>query len=107
MPRISQPSTTATGFQSQIVGGPSSVCANQASILVRWPRSVADQAWLDPFATRMSDLSRSLLRSPRLDDAARGSWLGHPVHPALTDLPIGFWTSAMAVDFLGGPGADT
>ncbi len=31
-----------------------------------------------------------------------GDWLGHPLHPALTDLPIGFWTSAFVLDFLGG-----
>lgn len=32
----------------------------------------------------------------------RGEWLGHPLHPALTDLPIGFWTSAWALDIVGG-----
>ena len=32
----------------------------------------------------------------------RGEWLGHPLHPALTDLPIGFWTSAWALDLIGG-----
>jgi uncharacterized membrane protein len=26
--------------------------------------------------------------------------LGHPLHPALTDLPIGFWTSAWTLDLL-------
>src|SRR5262245_27252992 len=26
--------------------------------------------------------------------------LGHPVHPLLTDLPIGFWTSAWCLDLL-------
>lgn len=31
--------------------------------------------------------------------------MGHPVHPALTDLPIGFWTSAVALDVLGGRGS--
>ena len=35
-------------------------------------------------------------------DLLSGTWLGHPLHPMLTDLPIGFWTSAMAVDFLAG-----
>jgi uncharacterized membrane protein len=33
-------------------------------------------------------------------DAARGRWLGHPVHPMLTDLPIGFWTSAFVLDLV-------
>ena len=43
-----------------------------------------------------------------LDDGAvgavlRGEWLGHPVHPLLTDLPIGCWTSAWLLDLFGGP----
>lgn len=29
-------------------------------------------------------------------------WLGHPAHPPLTDLPIGFWTSAWILDMVGG-----
>lgn len=28
----------------------------------------------------------------------RGDWLGHPLHPVLTDLPIGAWTAAMIFD---------
>lgn len=32
----------------------------------------------------------------------RGRWLGHPAHPMLTDLPIGFWTSAWILDLVGG-----
>ena len=31
------------------------------------------------------------------------SWAGQPRHPALTDLPIGFWTSAWVLDLIGGP----
>ena len=33
-------------------------------------------------------------------DALHGTWLGHPLHPALTDLPIGAWTTALAMDAL-------
>ena len=32
----------------------------------------------------------------------RGEWLGHALHPALTDLPIGFWTSSWLLDLGGG-----
>jgi uncharacterized membrane protein len=43
-------------------------------------------------------------------DAARGRWLGHPVHPMFTDLPIGFWTSGFVLDLVPGerrrPAAD-
>ena len=31
-----------------------------------------------------------------------GTWLGHPLHPALTDVPVGCWTGAVALDILGG-----
>jgi len=35
-----------------------------------------------------------------LADLARGKPLGHPLHPVLTDLPIGFWTSSFLLDLL-------
>lgn len=27
-----------------------------------------------------------------------GTWLGHPLHPVLTDIPVGAWTTALALD---------
>jgi nitrite reductase/ring-hydroxylating ferredoxin subunit/uncharacterized membrane protein len=48
--------------------------------------------------------SAALRRGP-LKDALHGVWLGHPLHPLLTDLPIGFWTSAFVLDLFGGRGA--
>lgn len=30
-----------------------------------------------------------------------GVWLGHPLHPALTDIPIGSWTTALVLDLTG------
>src|SRR5579871_3033011 len=33
----------------------------------------------------------------------RGEWLGHALHPMLTDFPIGCWTSAALLDVIGGP----
>jgi uncharacterized membrane protein len=54
-------------------------------------------------------VSRTLPSGPG-KDALQGRWLGHPLHPALSDLPIGFWTSAFVVDLVGGrraqPAAD-
>jgi hypothetical protein len=32
----------------------------------------------------------------------RGDWLGHAVHPLLTDLVLGTWTSASLLDLFGG-----
>jgi nitrite reductase/ring-hydroxylating ferredoxin subunit/uncharacterized membrane protein len=43
-----------------------------------------------------------LLPRGRLKDVLHGVWLGHPLHPLLTDLPIGFWTGAFVLDLAGG-----
>jgi uncharacterized membrane protein len=39
-------------------------------------------------------------------NAVHGVWLGHPLHPVFTDLPIGAWTTALALDVAanGDPG---
>jgi nitrite reductase/ring-hydroxylating ferredoxin subunit/uncharacterized membrane protein len=36
-----------------------------------------------------------------LKDALNGTWLGHPLHPALVDVPIGCWTSSLILDVAG------
>jgi uncharacterized membrane protein len=35
----------------------------------------------------------------------RGEWMGHALHPLLTDVPIGCWVSAGLLDLLGGKGS--
>jgi uncharacterized membrane protein len=32
----------------------------------------------------------------------RGDWLGHAIHPVLTDVVLGSWTSATVLDVIGG-----
>jgi nitrite reductase/ring-hydroxylating ferredoxin subunit len=34
-----------------------------------------------------------------------GTWLEHPLHPLLTDLPIGCWSGAVILDLFGGEAA--
>ena len=45
-----------------------------------------------------------------VNEALSGTAFGHPLHPPLTDVVIGAWTSAVALDWLGGtrsgPAAD-
>src|SRR5687767_10229297 len=31
-------------------------------------------------------------------NALHGVWLGHPLHPVFTDVPLGAWTTALAMD---------
>ena len=51
------------------------------------------------------------VRAGILKDALSGTWLSHPAHPMLTDVPIGAWTSAAILDLFGGEqaqaGSDT
>jgi nitrite reductase/ring-hydroxylating ferredoxin subunit len=58
---------------------------------------------LDPIAQRVQDLVRRLIpQESQLKDAVSGTWLGHPVHPPLTDVVIGAWMSAGFLDLFGG-----
>jgi nitrite reductase/ring-hydroxylating ferredoxin subunit/uncharacterized membrane protein len=45
------------------------------------------------------------VRPGTLKDLLSGTWLGHPAHPMLTDVPIGAWTSAFVLDMVEGEGA--
>src|SRR5215467_2821308 len=71
-----------------------------------WLRAVSD--WLTgalvPFRERHQDnLALELMHG--------GRWVGHPLHPALSDLPVGLWTAATVLDVTDrspatGPGLD-
>ena len=36
-----------------------------------------------------------------LKDFLHGVWLGHSLHPALTDIPLGAWTAGVVFDLIG------
>jgi nitrite reductase/ring-hydroxylating ferredoxin subunit/uncharacterized membrane protein len=46
-----------------------------------------------------------MTRVPSLRDALNGTWLGHPLHAAVTDVPIGSLTLMLVLDVLGQHGA--
>jgi uncharacterized membrane protein len=39
-------------------------------------------------------------------DLLSGRWLGHALHPLMTDVPIGAWTSSLILDLAGGSSAE-
>src|ERR1700734_703175 len=45
---------------------------------------------------------REVIPEGGVKDALRGAWLGHALHPILTDIPIGAWTSSVLLDWTGG-----
>ncbi|HEY8740301.1 MAG TPA: non-heme iron oxygenase ferredoxin subunit [Candidatus Dormibacteraeota bacterium] len=61
---------------------------------------------LDPLGETVSALVQRLTASDTVKNMLSGTWLGHALHPLLTDLPIGFWMSAATLDVLGGEDAE-
>ena len=57
---------------------------------------------LDGPAKAVGATVRGTLRPGALKDALSGTWLGHALHPILTDVVIGCFMSATLLDFLGG-----
>jgi nitrite reductase/ring-hydroxylating ferredoxin subunit len=57
---------------------------------------------LDPVGSQLSSVVDQMTRRDDVKRLLSGSWLGHRVHPMLTDIPIGAWTSATLLDLLGG-----
>jgi len=67
--------------------------------------SLAANEALDPVAEPIAKLARDATRPKPLKELLSGTWLGHPVHPLLIALPIGAWSSAVLLDWLGGKGS--
>jgi uncharacterized membrane protein len=60
---------------------------------------------LDPLIARVAPVVDRVLARPGTRDALRGRWLGHAIHPLLTDLPLGLWTATNVLDLMPLPGS--
>jgi len=61
------------------------------------------QEWLEPIADRLQPsiaeaLSANGYIGTKVANILHGTWLGHPLHSVLTDVPIGSWTAAAVFD---------
>jgi nitrite reductase/ring-hydroxylating ferredoxin subunit len=65
-------------------------------------RTVAGLEALDPVGKAVGKVARDVFKPKRVKEVLSGSWLGHPLHPVLTDVTIGTLTSAVLLDWLGG-----
>lgn len=59
---------------------------------------------LDPVVGAVRTIVRTAIKRGALRDALHGVWLGHPLHPLLTHIPIGMWSAAAVVDLSPGGG---
>ena len=59
----------------------------------RWAKPVGEwnQRWI----------TAAFARTRPLKDVLNGVWLGHPVHPAVTDVPVGALTAGVLLDLAG------
>ena len=74
--------------------------------LHRFVDRVGENASLDAVAEPLGRVVKRLVPpKTAVKDALSGSWLGHPLHPLLTDIPIGSLTSTTVLDLIGGQGA--
>lgn len=76
--------------------------ATAPGTLVAALRRVESDARLDVAAHRLRTVADAVVRSPAVDHALRGTWLGHALHPLLTDFPLGAWMGASFLDLFGG-----
>ena len=72
---------------------------------LRLTKQLADLAEpLDEVAEPVQEAIQAIPKPVR--DVLDGVWFGNPLHAALTDVPIGAWTAAFALDVVGSEAAD-
>jgi nitrite reductase/ring-hydroxylating ferredoxin subunit/uncharacterized membrane protein len=64
---------------------------------------IETQEWLTPVADGVQNTVGAIYAAggpvgPKVKNFLHGTWLGHPLHPVLTDIPVGAWTVAAVLD---------
>lgn len=67
--------------------------------------AISKQKWLDPAANAIQPAVIKAYKAGgktglKVKNFMHGTWLGHPLHPVLTDVPLGSWTAAAVLDGL-------
>lgn len=72
-----------------------------AELAERAVQVIERQHWLALAEHRLQRIVGASFRGvtgQRVKDFLHGTWLGHPLHPVLTDVPVGAWTAAAVFD---------
>jgi hypothetical protein len=56
---------------------------------------IAKRKWFEPAETALNAVAETTLNplGQNVRNFLHGTWLGHPLHPMLTDVPVGAWTA--------------
>ena len=97
----------ATGEERSAAAGPSGGGSatgrgGAPGALVAGVRRLEGSEALDHPGGVLATVADAVVRSDRARDVLTGAWLGHALHPLLTDFPLGFWASASVLDLVGG-----
>jgi hypothetical protein len=69
---------------------------------VRWTLRLETSTALDRPVEALDPTIQSVFGTEMRSSVLRGQWLGHAMHPVLTDVVLGTWTSATLLDLVGG-----
>ncbi|TDB98529.1 Rieske 2Fe-2S domain-containing protein [Actinomadura sp. 7K534] len=72
----------------------------------RTMRRLEEAEALDGIAKPLSKAAQGAVRPRIVRNLLSGAKTGHPLHPPLTDVPIGAWSMSAVLDVMGGPGAE-
>jgi len=72
-------------------------------VLPALKRLVDQQQWLDTIGDPLQQFVGSLFSGggdtgKQTKNVLNGTWLGHPLHPVITDVPVGAWTTTIVLD---------
>ncbi len=70
--------------------------------IVQWTLRLEETTALDGPVQFLEPSIQALFGTGTRASVLRGEWLGHAVHPVLTDVVLGTWTSATLLDLIGG-----
>lgn len=67
---------------------------------------ISQQNWLEQVADPVQKWVQTFYGGAgswriQLKNLLNGTWLGHPVHPMLTDIPLGAWAATLLLDTIG------
>lgn len=65
--------------------------------------AIAQQEWLDAAGDKIQPAVINTFKAggkagQKIKNFLHGTWLGHPLHPIITDVPVGSWSAAVVLD---------
>ena len=66
---------------------------------------ISRRKWLKPVETALGAVADTLFLKDiplggKLRNFFHGTWFGHPLHPVITDVPLGAWTTGVIADYM-------